>query len=84
MEIQFTVVPKQKLQHNCALISFSLYPIIYEALSFKEKQALQPKSKDNIKYLYNYYNWMIYRFLRKQFHPHDTKCMSDEMYRDLQ
>jgi hypothetical protein len=51
---------------------------------FKEKQSLQSKSGDNIKCLHKYYNWLMYRFSRERFHPHDTKCMSDEMYFGLQ
>jgi hypothetical protein len=51
-------------------------PIIYKVLSFKEKQQLQSNYGDNIKCLHKYYNWLMYRFSRKRFHPRDMKCMT--------
>ena len=62
----------------------SLYVYHLEVSLFKEKQPLQSKFGDNIKYFHKYYNWLMYRFLREQCHPHDTKYMSDEMYHGLQ
>jgi hypothetical protein len=52
-------------------------------LLLKEDQSLQPKSKDNIKCLQKYYNWLSNRISWKELHPHDTKCMSDEVYPSL-
>jgi hypothetical protein len=83
IEVQSTIFKNQS--YNITMLnSISVYIYHLQGSLFKEKQSLQPKSGDNIKYFHKYYNWLMYRFSRERFHPHDTKCMSDEMYRGLQ